>query len=221
MQVEQFIDSIKYGFPTQENAQFLDDKTIYDKYFSEFTKTPFNPNSSGETFKELLVVSEALNDGKDKKAHLVIDRDFYGYLISQVKKQGIILSVETLQKIILNVAPLIMRLKVHYQRPRPFQLGIYANVPLFPHSSNGAQAPAYPSGHACQSRYMALILAYLFPDKEDFLIQLSDYVANSRVSIGVHFPSDNAFGQAIAEYLFNKPETKEFIDSIANEIITN
>ena len=220
MQEQQFIDSIKYGFPNRENAEFLDDKTIYDKYYNDFINTPFFPNSSHETYRELLIISEQVNNGKDKSVDLYIDRKFYDYLIGQVKKQGINISVDTLSKIVLNVAPLIMRLKVFYQRPRPFQLGFYANIPLMPFASLPAQAPAYPSGHGCQSRYMALVLSHFFPDKEDFLIKLSDYVANSRVSIGVHYPSDNAFGQAIAEYLFSKPETQAFLDSIASELVT-
>jgi hypothetical protein len=216
---QQFINQIFYGFPSKENGQYLDKATIYDKYYSQFTNTPFPANDSAETMKELYVISNALNDGKDKNVHLIIDQQYYSYALKQFAKQGINISDETLQKIILNVAPLVMRLKMHYQRPRPFQLGFLANIPLFPHGSTPAQAPAYPSGHGCQARYFALVLSHFFPEKEDFLIQLSDFIAYSRVSIGVHFPSDNAFGQAIAEYLFKTPETKAFLDSIQSEIV--
>lgn len=212
------INLMPYGFPSRENGKYLNDSTIYDRYFSHFANTPPFANDSAETYKEILIVSEALNDTKDKEAHLFIDRDFYGYLIGQLKKQGIIITNDTIMKIIMNVAPLCMRLKVHYQRPRPFQLGLFANVPLFPHASLPAQAPAYPSGHGCQSRYLALCLSAFFPEKQDFLMKLSDYIAHSRVSIGVHFPSDNSFGQAIAEYVFKMPETSDFLKSIEGEI---
>jgi hypothetical protein len=53
-----------------------------------------------------------------------------------------------------------------------------AKIPIFPHGSTPALSPAYPSGHGCQSRYVALILSHFFPDQQDFLIQLSDYVAH-------------------------------------------
>lgn len=216
---QQFINQLFYGFPSKENAVFLDKSTIYDKYYSNFLNTPFPVNDSAETMKELFIVSQAIEDGKDKNAHLIIDQYHYDYVIKQLKKQGIEISEDTLMKIILNVAPLVMRLKMHYQRPRPFQLGFIANIPIFPHGSTSALSPAYPSGHACQSRYFGLVIAYFYPDKEDFLMQLSDYIAHSRVSIGVHYPSDNAFGQAIAEYLFKTPETQRFLESIRSEIV--
>jgi hypothetical protein len=216
---QQYINQIFYGFPSKENGQFLNKKTIYDKYYSNFLSTPFPVNDSAETMKELFIVSQALNDGKDKNIHLIIDQEYYSYVLKQFKKQGVEISEDTLMKIIMNVAPLVMRLKMHYQRPRPFQLGYIANIPLFPHGSTPALSPAYPSGHACQARYFALVMAYFFPEQEDFFIQLSDYIAYSRVSIGVHFPSDNSFGQAIAEYVFKTPETQSFLQSISSEIV--
>lgn len=216
---QQFINQLFYGFPSKENGEFLDNATIYDKYYSNFLNTPFPANDSAETMKELYTVSQVLNDGKDKNIHLLIDQKHYDYILKQLAKQGINITEDTLMKIVLNVAPLVMRLKMHYQRPRPFQLGYVAKIPIFPHGSTPALSPAYPSGHGCQSRYIALVLAHFFPEKEDFLIQLSDYVAFSRVSIGVHYPSDNAFGQAIAEYLFKTPETEAFLTSIQNEIV--
>jgi hypothetical protein len=216
---QQFINQIFYGFPSKENAEYLDKATIYDKYYSNFLNTPFPANDSSETMKELFIISQALNDGKDKNVHLIIDQQYYSYVLQQFKKQGIEVSEDTLMKIVLNVAPLVMRLKMHYQRPRPNQLGFIANIPIFPHGSTPALSPAYPSGHGCQARYFALVMSYFFPEKEDFFIQLSDYIAFSRVSIGVHYPSDNAFGQAIAEYLFKTPETKAFLESIRNEIV--
>lgn len=50
------------------------------------------------------------------------------------------------------------------------------------------------------------------------LLDFSDYIAYSRVGIGVHFTSDNAFGQAISEYLFKTNECNDFIDQIAIDI---
>ena len=215
---KKLINKITYGFPSRENGQYLDDATIYDKYYSNFTNTPFFPNDSAETFQELLLISQALSDKKEKETHLFIDRDFHGYIKGQCKKQGIYIETDTIVKIIMQVAPICMRLKVHYQRPRPYQLGLYANIPLFPFGSLPALAPAYPSGHGCQSRFFALCMSSLMPEKTDFFMKLSNYIADSRVFIGVHFPSDNTFGQGIAEFLFRQPETEKFLSSIAEEI---
>ena len=46
---------------------------------------------------------------------------------------------------------LIMDLKVHFQRPRPFQVAYYTNQKLHPMTTLSGQSPAFPSGHAQQA----------------------------------------------------------------------
>lgn len=59
--------------------------------------------------------------------------------------------------------------------------------------------PGYPSGHAAQSRMVALIYAHLFPELKGQLIELADDVAFNREVAGVHFRSDSIAGQQLAE----------------------
>lgn len=62
--------------------------------------------------------------------------------------------------------------------------------------------PAYPSGHATQSRILALLFSELDPQNRDLYIESSSRIAHNREIAGVHYPSDSAFGQDLAAQLF-------------------
>lgn len=62
--------------------------------------------------------------------------------------------------------------------------------------------PAYPSGHASQSRLLALILADIHPENTENYIADANQVAKNREIAGVHYPSDSSAGQSLAEQYF-------------------
>ncbi|MBW8893344.1 MAG: hypothetical protein JF617_14920 [Burkholderiales bacterium] len=62
--------------------------------------------------------------------------------------------------------------------------------------------PSYPSGHAAQSRMVALIYGDMFPTLTSRLTELGNDVAHNREVAGVHFESDSKAGQEIAEQVF-------------------
>ena len=41
---------------------------------------------------------------------------------------------------------------------------------------------------------------------------MSEKISESRLLLGVHFPSDNKAGERIAKILFDKKEVKNFLD---------
>ena len=64
-------------------------------------------------------------------------------------------------------------------------------------SSKTAFTPAYPSGHAFQSYYLARVLSIQFPEKKEKLIQMA-----RRIIAGLHFPSDRDFAWWIVDRMF-------------------
>jgi hypothetical protein len=95
-----------------------------------------------------------------------------------------------------DVEVLVMKLKMHYLRPRPYQLAAYHGVNLNYNKKvqNGAAAtPSYPSGHTMAAYFAARAIGYVEPDYESELMEKSKMVADSRVFEGVHFVSDNMF----------------------------
>jgi len=219
MRIDNFdLDKVVYGYSSEENTAFMNNKSIFDKYYLNFLNTPFPANSSDTTKNELNEIAKVMNEHKDNKAFMQCDRDINVYYLAQLKKAGINISEDIINLIIAQIAPIIMRLKHFYQRARPFQTAWYHEIPVFPKASLVAESPSYPSGHGGQSRFLVLVLAEIFPEKREWLIQLSEYVALSRLGMGVHYKSDNTFGQAISEYCSKQPEFAEIVNLVASRI---
>lgn len=87
-------------------------------------------------------------------------------------------------------------LKWKYNRARPAQIAPEvineANGTLL--RSDSAATPAYPSGHAVQTYYLAKILAKKFPTKTQAIMEVATKCANIRIMAGHHYPSDRDFG---------------------------
>ena len=87
-------------------------------------------------------------------------------------------------------------LKWVYNRARPAQIAPEvineANGALL--RSDSAATPAYPSGHAVQTYYLAKILAKKFPAKTHAIMETAIKCANIRIMAGHHYPSDRDFG---------------------------
>lgn len=60
---------------------------------------------------------------------------------------------------------------------------------------------SYPSGHASHIFTMGLVLAELFPEKREALLELARKSAWSRIIAGAHFPSDVEGGRLLGEAL--------------------
>ena len=110
-----------------------------------------------------------------------------------------------LENIQETLGVLIMRLKQHYNRARPYQVAYYTNQNLHPFFTASGNTPAYPSGHAAQGRFLCKVIAHHYPEKGKDLLKLSHKIANSRIALGVHFPTDNKFGFEIADTLATIP----------------
>jgi hypothetical protein len=68
---------------------------------------------------------------------------------------------------------------------------------------------SYPSAHAARGIVWGAILAQIFPDKKDQLLERGKLMGEDRVIAGIHFPSDveagQALGRAIADKMLNTP----------------
>lgn len=93
-------------------------------------------------------------------------------------------------------------LKWIYNRARPAQIApelINEKNGTLLHSDSAA-TPAYPSGHAIQTYYLAKILARRFPAKTQAVMEIATKCANIRIMAGHHYPSDRDFGWWVVDH---------------------
>lgn len=64
--------------------------------------------------------------------------------------------------------------------------------------------PAYPSGHATQTMYIATILTHFDQDNKELYEQIADEISTNREIAGLHYRSDSLAGYELGRKLANK-----------------
>ena len=105
---------------------------------------------------------------------------------------------QSMQNIINQSYPVIIALKQYHNRPRPYQI---SNIK--PAQSTTANTPAHPSGHALQSYLISDMLSAKYPERKRDFKNIADRIANARVSVGLHYPSDNDYAKRLSKELSN------------------
>ena len=115
-----------------------------------------------------------------------------------------------------QLAPIVLQLKIHYNRPRPQKLSKVltffrqSNFNVYPLKT--AETPAYPSGHATEGRFVSLYLADKVPfEHKGNIKKIGDDIGNSRQIAGVHYPSDTEFGHQLAGAFYSHYKEKSGI----------
>lgn len=206
------MNDLYYGNLNKTFLPYLEKKNIFTEYFDEFSMIPF-PN-----FYESLQENEIIMDVQSKAEQssewdkvrnfcFSWDSDLINSIQTSLNKLGIPyddIYIEYLTNISEDLGALIMQLKNHYQRARPYQYALYGNQKLHPYETFSGHTPSYPSGHATQIYFLCKVIATHYEEKAKELDALAKRVADSRVIMGIHFPSDNEFGFSIAQTLLEK-----------------
>jgi len=115
-----------------------------------------------------------------------------------------------------EIRPSIDRVKNHWDRKRPYQVD--TNLWLGKPEINSS----YPSGHSTVGMIQALVLAELFPDKREAILEIGRDIGWSRVVIGKHFPTDvhagRVLAQAIVREMMASPEFQKDLAEVKAEI---
>ena len=208
---------LRYGNLTKELQSQLEVKNIFTEYLAEFSFIEY-PNyyeSSQEIISIIKTQESAETSGKWEAIKSFCDL-WDSDLILALEKTLDMLDIpfddeyiEYLTKVTEDLGSFIVQLKNHYQRPRPFQVAFYTEQDLHPYDSVSAQSPSYPSGHAMQSYLICNIIAYHYEEKKEQLLKIAKQIADSRIIMGIHYPSDNSFGIQVVKELMLKDDIKE------------
>lgn len=88
--------------------------------------------------------------------------------------------------------------KDYYKRLRPYVVDpkLYLGAP--------EKSFSYPSGHSTRGTVYAMVLAEIFPDKKDAILEMGRNIGWDRVLIGKHFPTDVFAGRVLGKAIFNE-----------------
>ena len=116
---------------------------------------------------------------------------------------------EYITELIKDSARIIYELKYKYNRPRPFQLAEFYDIPDFKiHNLDTAKTPSYPSGHSTQGIFISKVFGKMYPSHEKQFNELGKMISHSRLMARAHFPSDTKFGEKVGNLIFNNMKRK-------------
>ena len=76
--------------------------------------------------------------------------------------------------------------------------------------------PSYPSGHTLQAHFFTKLISDVMNIPWDD--EPTREVAASRMSMGIHYKTDNDFAIKISEYLLDTDEYAELVENIKKEL---
>jgi len=138
--------------------------------------------------------------------------DIFPHFKKYFKEKDLEFPEKELKDITKDTSPIILKLKYHYNRPRPQQLANAKGLKFHQEPLDSAKTPAYPSGHATQGRLIAKILADKYPKHKSEINKLGNEIGTGRLVAKVHYPSDDLFGKELGDALYKFIEDKKLLE---------
>jgi acid phosphatase (class A) len=119
-----------------------------------------------------------------------------------------------------ELKPVVDDGKDHWKRPRPYE----TDPARFSHPGDKEPSPGYPSGHSTRGTVFALLLAEIFPQQRQAILEKGRLIGWTRVELGVHTPLDiyagRVLGQALAQAFLRDPAFQADLAAVKVEVAT-
>ncbi len=106
--------------------------------------------------------------------------------------------------------------KEYWKRPRPYEKDKKLSL------GKPENSFSYPSGHSTRGTVQALLLAELFPEKREAILEVGRNIGWDRVLIGKHYPTDiyagRVLGKAIVRELMANPDFQHDLAEVKAEV---
>ena len=204
---QEMID-LKYGNPQKWQKEAMD---AGSNLFNEVKKSDLwkiwtssvPPNQNSDEVKKdlenLVMLGNSLTE-EEKEFVKDSEKDLLGIFEKFLKLNGVDqIKKEDLERITDELDPITFTLKYEFNYPRPLQLALAHNIPLYPEQPTNACSPSYPSGHSIDSFVIAGLLSKKYPQLSRDISSLGEKMSKSRNQGGIHFLFDSEFGKKIAE----------------------
>mgnify|MGYP000010211195 CR=1 FL=1 len=203
---EENIGNIKDSVYTKDGVKEKHAKkieSIKDGMFGTFNYSKYkvkNPpkNTSMQVYNELQYLKDLPEDDGYVEEHDDIEKVF-----EQVcKENNLEYPKELVERLLKSATGIILDLKYHHNRPRPFQLASHYNMKLGEHVMESMKTPSYPSGHSAQGILIGKVLQTKLPINTDAFLAAGKRISYSRNVGRAHYPSDSRLGEDIGSAMY-------------------
>ena len=112
------------------------------------------------------------------------------------------------KKLIDSSAPIILKIKKHYNRPRRKVIAKKMKTKMEDMEMASMKTPSYPSGHSVQGYLIGMALSKMYPQKRNKLMKTARDISYSRRVARAHYKSDSLFGEQIGKDMYNHIKNK-------------
>ena len=105
-------------------------------------------------------------------------------------------------------APVILKLKNHFNRLRPKVVAKKMNIKMENIETNTMKTPSYPSGHSVQGRLISKVLADKYPKAAKAFEKTGDNISYSRRVARAHYKSDSTMGKKMGDMMYEHIKNK-------------
>lgn len=204
------INAVKFGNPTLDLYEKATDpdnhirKFFVDKGLAEKIIKEAPTNYSDITQNDIQTVMSMMKSvtPEDIVFARQAEESFEQVFLDFFAAKGIKETMGELKGVDSQTESLLYYLKDEINRPRPSQLGKAYRIPLYPIIHTDANSASYPSGHAMASFNLAEYYSRKYPVYRGELEHLAERIAESRVKMGIHFPTDSEISRYIVKLIW-------------------
>ena len=110
--------------------------------------------------------------------------------------------------LIKKSAPIIVKLKKHFNRPRPKVLAKRLGMNFKDYEMNSMKTASYPSGHSTQGVLISKVLADKFPNASKDFLKAGNNISESRNTAKAHYKSDSDMGVKLGLEMYEHVKNK-------------
>jgi len=177
---------------------------LKDFNISDFKKMKPPGNNTFDATQEIKALTKIPLNKKFVKDYDNIEAAF----VKTAKEQGIDYDKKIAGKLITASAPIILKLKKHFDRPRPKALAKKMNIKIKDIEMDSMKTASYPSGHTAQGVLIAKVLGDKYPKAKLAFAKTGQNISHSRNVARAHYKSDSKMGEKLANAMYKHVKDK-------------
>ena len=176
-----------------------------DFNIDKFKKMKPPSDSSFDTMREVKDINKIPLDKDKIKKFDNIEKTFK----SIADNNDIIDYPSKLIKDLINKsAPIILKLKNYFDRPRPKVVAKKMGIKMKDFEMNSMKTPSYPSGHSAQGVLIGMVLSKIYPEHASKFTKAGENISDSRNIAKAHYKSDSKMGKQLGAAMYNHIKSK-------------